>query len=76
MLIITCLLIIIWSVIFYVFRVSNLLRSGAIKQKPVWFDVVEAFPPIVATKLNRKPEPGRAEKIEYPEDYFRRYFLW
>lgn len=54
------------------FRVANLLRSGAIKSKPVWFDVVEAFPPIVETKINRKPEPGRVTKLEYPEDYLRR----
>lgn len=53
-------------------RVANLLRSGAMKSKPVWFDVVEAFPPIVETKINRKPEPGRVVKLEYTEDYFRR----
>lgn len=63
------------NVHFLVFRVSNLLRSGAIKQKPIWFDVVEAFPPIVSTKINRKPEPGRVDKLEYPEDFFRRYLL-
>ncbi|KXJ23376.1 28S ribosomal protein S23, mitochondrial [Exaiptasia diaphana] len=55
-------------------RVSNLLRSGAIQDKPVWFDVMETFPPLLPTKINRKPEPGRVKKLEYPEDFFRRKF--
>ncbi|XP_048582197.1 28S ribosomal protein S23, mitochondrial-like [Nematostella vectensis] len=55
-------------------RVRNLLRSGALTRKPVWYEVVEAFPPIVETKINRRAESGRVAKIEYPEDFFRRNF--
>lgn len=57
-------------------RVRNLLRSGAIKKawEPVWFPVVEAFPPLLETKVNRKAEAGRMQKIIYPEDKFRKQF--
>ena len=52
--------------------VENLLKSGALTKKPVWYDVVKAFPPLVETKINRRAEPGRAPKIVYPEDEFRK----
>lgn len=55
-------------------RVRNLLQSGALAKKPVWFDVVEAFPPLVETKVKRKPQAGRANKVTYPEDEFRNKF--
>lgn len=62
------------AICFLIFSVRNLLRSGAIKKawEPVWFPVVEAFPPLLDTKVNRKAEAGRMQKIIYPEDKFRK----
>ena len=62
------------AICFLIFSVRNLLRSGAIKKawEPVWFPVVEAFPPLLETKVNRKAEAGRMQKIIYPEDKFRK----
>jgi len=40
----------------------------------VWFPVVEAFPPLLDTKVNRRAEAGRMQKITYPEDKFRKQF--
>lgn len=55
-------------------RMRNLIRAGAITKawEPVWFPVVEAFPPLVNTKVNRRAEAGRMQKITYPEDKFRK----
>ena len=55
------------------FRVRNLLRSGALgnAKRPLWLAVVEAFPPLAETKVNRKAESGRMRRITYPEDEFR-----
>lgn len=39
-----------------------------LKEKPVWLDVVEAFPPLVEPQYNRKSEAGKPPLIEYPED--------
>ncbi|KAJ7387277.1 Structural constituent of ribosome [Desmophyllum pertusum] len=55
-------------------RVRNLLRSGAITKQPVWFPVVDAFPPLTETKLNRKGDEELMHKIMYPEDEFRKQF--
>ena len=62
------------AICFLIFSVRNLLRSGAIRKtwQPVWFPVVEAFPPLLETKVNRKAEAGRMQKIIYPEDKFRK----
>lgn len=62
------------AICFLIFSIRNLLRSGAIKKawEPVWFPVVEAFPPLLETKVNRKAEAGRMQKIIYPEDKFRK----
>lgn len=62
------------AICFLIFSVRNLLRSGAIKKawEPVWFPVVEAFPPLLETKVNRKAEAGRMQKIIYPDDKFRK----
>jgi hypothetical protein len=48
--------------------VRNLLRAGVLKENPVWLEVVEAFPPPVEPRYNRKSAPGRPPVIEYPED--------
>jgi len=54
-------------------RVSNLLRAGAISE-PLWFPVVQAFPPLTETKINRKGDEELMHKITYPEDEIRKYF--
>ena len=56
---------------FFVFSVSNLLRAGAISE-PLWFPVVQAFPPLTETKINRKGDEELMHKITYPEDEFRK----
>ncbi|XP_020628998.1 28S ribosomal protein S23, mitochondrial-like [Orbicella faveolata] len=53
-------------------RVSNLLRAGAISE-PLWFPVVQAFPPLTETKINRKGDEELMHKITYPEDEFRKF---
>ena len=50
------------------FRLTGLLRSGAIKEedRPIWYDVVKAFPP------RPKPPPKQnIPNILYPEDFVR-----
>lgn len=53
-------------------RVRDLLKSGVVKEKPVWFDVMARFPPLVEADLSREAERGRVKKIVYPEDALRR----
>ena len=53
-------------------RIRSLLRSGALKRKPVWVDVVEAFPPL--TEAAGKPEPGRPPTIILSEDEIKERF--
>jgi len=36
--------------------------------------VVQAFPPLTETKINRKGDEELMHKITYPEDEFRKYF--
>ena len=58
--------------IILLFRVRDLLKSGVVKEKPVWYDVMAAFPPFVEPDLSREAEPGRVKKIVYSEDTIRR----
>ena len=53
-------------------RVRHMLSTGALKQPPLWMEVVEAFPPLHETKHNTLPEPGTPPLITYPEDENRR----
>lgn len=57
----------------YVFRVKGLLRSGAMKpeDKPIWYEVYEAFPPKVEPQFNRKAPDINIRQILYPEDIIR-----
>ncbi|XP_039184083.1 28S ribosomal protein S23, mitochondrial isoform X3 [Crotalus tigris] len=62
-------------------RVQNLLRSGAIResQKPIWYDVYAAFPPLrEPTYRNIRPLVGKIKDtvppILYPEDQIRAKF--
>uniref|UniRef100_A0A0B7BUG6 Small ribosomal subunit protein mS23 n=1 Tax=Arion vulgaris TaxID=1028688 RepID=A0A0B7BUG6_9EUPU len=51
-------------------RLTGLLRSGALKEedRPIWYDVVKAFPP--------KPIPSveHVPNILYPEDFIRVHY--
>ena len=62
--------------IILLFRVRDLLKSGVVKEKPVWYDVMAAFPPFVEPDLSREAEPGRVKKIVYSEDTIRRLVIW
>ncbi|CAG5050076.1 unnamed protein product [Parnassius apollo] len=58
-------------------RVEGLLTRGAMKpdDRPLWFDVYKAFPPIVEPKFARpKPEAKAIRQILYKEDIIRAKF--
>ncbi|KAJ0177312.1 hypothetical protein K1T71_007321 [Dendrolimus kikuchii] len=58
-------------------RVEGLLTRGAMKpdDRPLWFDVYKAFPPIVEPKFARpKPEIKPIRQILYQEDIVRAKF--
>ncbi|CAB4017318.1 28S ribosomal S23, mitochondrial [Paramuricea clavata] len=56
-------------------RVRDLLKSGVLKEKPIWFDVVATFPPMVEADFDRQPERGNVKRITFPEDSIRTRFL-
>lgn len=51
----------------------GLLQSNAIKEhdKPMWYDVYDAFPPHVEPKLFRPVPTDIVKPIFYPEDAVR-----
>ena len=53
----------------------GLLRSGALKveDRPVWFDVFEAFPPKTVPVYEQKVPRKKVQNILYPEDFIRVY---
>ncbi|XP_028413766.1 28S ribosomal protein S23, mitochondrial-like [Dendronephthya gigantea] len=53
-------------------RVKDLLKSGVLKDKPVWYDVVVAFPPIVEADLLEEPGLENVGRIAHSEDSLRR----
>ncbi|KAK7483723.1 hypothetical protein BaRGS_00025044 [Batillaria attramentaria] len=57
-------------------RVQGLLRSGALKEadKPIWYDVYEAFPPKIPPAYERIVPQRTVPKILYPEDIIRVQF--
>ncbi|XP_077996195.1 small ribosomal subunit protein mS23-like [Glandiceps talaboti] len=57
-------------------RTRNLIRAGVIteKNKPVWFDVMQAFPPIEEPLFHRKTDQTPLKQILYPEDTIRAKF--
>ena len=53
---------------------QGLLTKGAIRpdDRPLWFDVYRAFPPVVEPKFAKpKPEIKPIRQILYPEDAIR-----
>lgn len=57
------------------YRLQGLLRSEALKDvdKPVWYEVYEAFPPKVPPVYERPLPQREVPKILYPEDVIRVY---
>lgn len=55
-------------IVFSVSRVKDLLKSGVLKEKPMWYDVVVAFPPIVEADLVKQPDPENVGRITHSED--------
>lgn len=57
------------------FRVSGLIKAKAMKyeDRPVWFDVYRAFPPMEDPYFHRKNKHKKAfaKQIIYPEDVVR-----
>lgn len=54
-------------------RVQGLLKSGAMKEadKPIWYDVMVAFPPKVEPKYDRLLDIRKTTDIVYREDFIR-----
>ncbi|ELT90724.1 hypothetical protein CAPTEDRAFT_48258, partial [Capitella teleta] len=57
-------------------RVTGLLRSGALKHddRPLWYDVMAAFPPSTEPKYDRLKLQQPPRNILYPEDNIRAKF--
>merc|ERR1711915_58497 len=57
-------------------RTNGLLRSGALKpsDKPIWYDLYEAFPPNVEPRYDQPAPEVKIRKILYPEDKIRALF--
>ncbi|CAL4161339.1 unnamed protein product, partial [Meganyctiphanes norvegica] len=57
-------------------RTNGLLRSGALKasDKPIWYDVYEAFPPNIEPRYDRPAPEVNIRKVLYPEDKTRALF--
>nr|ACO14829.1 Mitochondrial ribosomal protein S23 [Caligus clemensi] len=58
-------------------RMSSLLQSGAVKIKPLWFDVYEAFPPKYEPRCDRFlpiEKPNWEREVIYEEDAIRAMF--
>lgn len=49
------------------------MRGGAMKweDRPLWFDVYEAFPPKLEPEIDRPPVMKEIKDIMYPEDIIR-----
>ena len=58
---------------FLVNRVKGLIQSGAMKvdDKPIWYEVYEAFPPKIEPNFGRKDPDIPIRQILYPEDVIR-----
>uniref|UniRef100_A0A0P4WKZ3 Small ribosomal subunit protein mS23 n=1 Tax=Scylla olivacea TaxID=85551 RepID=A0A0P4WKZ3_SCYOL len=57
-------------------RATGLLKSGAMKpqDKPLWYDIYEAFPPRYEPHYDRSPVIKEIKQIFYPEDVIRGKF--
>ncbi len=50
------------------FRTQQLLETGVIKEKPVWLEVVEKYPPLPPPPVPPSIKKGKYPHIVYPED--------
>ncbi|XP_037777808.1 probable 28S ribosomal protein S23, mitochondrial [Penaeus monodon] len=57
-------------------RTTGLLKSGAIKasEKPLWYEVYEAFPPKYEPHFDRPVQEKKIKQILYTEDVIRAKF--
>ncbi|KAK7082555.1 Structural constituent of ribosome [Halocaridina rubra] len=57
-------------------RISGLMKTGAVNivDRPLWYDVYEAFPPKLEPSYDRKVKEIPFRKIFYPEDLIRAQF--
>ncbi|XP_027234080.2 small ribosomal subunit protein mS23 [Penaeus vannamei] len=57
-------------------RTTGLLKSGAIKasEKPLWYEVYEAFPPKYEPRFDRPVQEKKIRQILYTEDVIRAKF--
>ena len=51
-----------------VHRAQRLLETKVLKERPIWLDVVEAYPPLPHPIIPEHLSTGRLRTIEYPED--------
>lgn len=54
-------------------RVEGLLKAGAVQHedRPIWYDVYAAFPPLEEPNFYRQPTTDSVKNIFYPEDAVR-----
>lgn len=56
----------------YIFRTTGLLKSGATKEVPIWYDVYRKYPPILEPDVDRPiPPQDPILEIVYEEDFER-----
>ena len=62
-----------YNMLCYINRIRGLIRSGALKEidRPVWYDVYEAFPPKQEPVLNRNVQTKEPVPILYMDDFIR-----
>lgn len=51
----------------------GLVKSGAMKDKPIWYDIYAAFPPKLEPRFDTKVPNVEIRPLFYPEDVSRAY---
>ena len=49
----------------------GLVKSGAMKDKPIWYDIYAAFPPNIEPRFDTKVPNVEIRPLFYPEDVTR-----
>lgn len=54
-------------------RIRDLMRAGVMKKedRPLWYDIMKAFPPVEPPTLEREVPREPITDILYPEDVIR-----
>jgi hypothetical protein len=55
-------------------RINDLLKSGVMKERPLWLDVYEHYPPLTPMKWNEPAHPGKPPHIRYKKDILIKLF--